>query len=467
VAGKKTLDEGAFRASLEDSLREVMVSDELRSRTLEKCRAWLESVSPAESSASSGFAGIAKSAGNAPADGINEPAGLAKPVASISSVSGRVLGFAGRHAARLRLAAGIAACLIVVVMAGQLLPRMGYDSAAPSSAMLTSREAGTEPSGAGMSPEMFAKSADMPDAVISESTASDEAVLSAGTGDSVTKEAAAETNALESYPAMLDKDSESRSGEGSMAAADSVEAGVTQEAPAAMAAAVPETNDAASSSFLPGTSRLFSSLPVDNLGSALPEKPAQSLAEAAVDAILTAYPGSMPDSARMFAAYLLPSSDTKLKLVSSESIRDLLVPAESAEASQILDSGNAGFIGLWRLPVQTEDGWVLIPLLPSHAVDGIETLIAGEPSVVLRAGDWLETLADRNELKKVLEAAAGYPVSDWSILDIDNGTGFLVGWQDGDNAWCMPFMDQPEKIGLENGRVYDWNALKATVAPYL
>jgi hypothetical protein len=124
-------------------------------------------------------------------------------------------------------------------------------------------------------------------------------------------------------------------------------------------------------------------------------------------------------------------------------------------------------LGIWMLPVLTEQGAQIIPLRVDNPEKGGSTLVADMPLPVLNADGWLDTLTRRDRLQQFMDEVCDCQVTNWQIVDIEGGRGFWIIWRAEEMDWVLPMMDNPERLGLENGRAYSWEALVAIVGPLL
>ncbi len=451
MAGRNRFDDAAFRALFKDSLQDIEVSEQLRARTLEACRQALAADTEAGTAAGTDAGGTTAESGQT----LLSPA--LSPARETTS-EGRVLAFLGRHRAMLRTAAGLAACLLVAVLVMEFLPRMG------------SRQAATL-------------------AMSDRAGIAQESVAAAASGAS-----------MEMAPEAADAQAGPGSGQAKMAVAENgskpeetVTNGVVAESPAA-ASAYGGTDGSAADA---GANRSVPAPAPDVSGDAAEETGfAVAFTESvASDAAVTMqYSVSMktwmPYGGGLWVTPLSPRPDDAAAAGVARTHEqahpdERVVPAQrfavlhaaqglSAEGLAVADSlealqaegpdtaGRTGPIGLWMMPVDMPDGKGLLPLFVNEGSVGTADAVR-----IANRDGWFGTLRDEATLRAALEAACGTTVDAWTIVDVDAGTGFWVGWTANGKAWVMPLMDRAAELGLENGRGYAWDALVATVVPFL
>lgn len=446
MAGRNQFDDDAFRALLKDSLQDIEVSAPLRERTLEACRRAMEA-----SSESGNHDAVADAAHLIMAS--TQPlAGDATPPA------GRVLSFLGRHRNLLRTAAGLAACLLVAVFAIEFLPRMGSRQAA-SLAMHdragAAQENAASSAAAAAAPEAaFAQPA--PESGQAKMAGADYGADAATTSDAMTESPVAADVAAESTVA------------GTEGSAATTGARLATPAPApggsGEASASPEISVAFTESVSPDTTvtmqfsaALKTWMPYGGglWVTPLPPSPDDASAADAARAYERTHPEQRVDPSARFGVLHLAQPLSAEGLTVAVSLKALL--AEGTDAA-----GKSGPAGLWMMPADLPDGKGLVPLFVNN--DGLGT------SDAVRVGDqdgWFGTLRDEGKLRAALKAACGEAVDAWTVVDVDGGAGFWIGWTAHGTEWIMPLMDRAAELGLENGRGYAWDALVATVVPFL
>ena len=201
------------------------------------------------------------------------------------------------------------------------------------------------------------------------------------------------------------------------------------------------------------TARFWTSYGAGLWTSPLPARPNDAEADVAAKGYERTHPGETVEPAHRFAGLLLSQPLTGDGLAKARSLSELLAKDTA---------GTDTPLGLWMMPVRQADSRGLVPLVVN--ADGIGTT---DPVRLTNADAWLDVLSDEAVLRKTLETACGTPVTAWTIVDVDGGAGFWVQWQANGTEWIMPFMDRAADLGLENGRPYAWDALVATVAPFL
>ena len=408
MSNKKQFDEAAFRAQLNQTLQQVEVGEPLRTRTLEACRNWLE----AEGSAA-------------------EPVSVPSGHAEAAPLMRRILPFAGKHAMFFRVAGGLAACMLLVLMIIDVLPRMG----ATESAGLPQSE----------NFSMVAESVAADAAPAASQAAAAEAAGAVAFAKAVTgsEDLATESHGTDMAEAPL------------MAAQPEAESGsdtANSAAPGASGEGTSEARYGMTMAQLP-----WQSLQVTFSGT-LPVKPGEELVRAAlanstdVAALTEGQPREAMDVSRLFAVTRLQEPLTPDTLSGDGAFEALFASAES---------------GYWTLPILADEAALLVPLHAQANAEENGNLVATEPIPVANTGNWLQTLSGEETLRQVLTDASGGKVRDWQVLDVDHGAGFWVGWRAGGTDWVMPFLENPERMGLENLRAYQWDSLVAIVGPLL
>ena len=413
MSAKKHFDETLFRSQLNQSLQQVEVGESLRNRTLETCRNWLDTEAPLTGP-------------------VSEP--VQNP--ETETLMRRILPFAGKHAMFFRVAGGLAACVLVVLMIIDVFPRMGASSTA---SLLRGDNAQMAAGSAAASVEM-AESA--PEAA-SAAAAMDAEVVTSFAKAAGTADAAVKSNGVGTAEAPLP------------APEPAEESGAEDT----YGVAVGSASEAAPEARYELTAAQFAwqSLPMAPTG-VLSERPEEAVARTAlnnqeeVKALLETLPADSLNTSQMFAVSLLPEPLTAESITEEGAFERLLVEVES---------------GYWTLPVMTTEATYLVPLQqqPNTVDDG--NWMAMAPMRTANTDGWLQTLSGEDALQQVLSEASGEVVTTWQVLDVDNGTGFWVGWRAGGADWVMPFLENPERLGLENLRAYQWDSLVAIVGPLL
>ncbi len=403
MAGKLKFEESAFRAQLLDSLRDVTVSDALRVKTLDACRSLMQE---------------------------EELAGSRRIDDGKSTSGKRILSFPARHATVLRIAGGIAACVLLAVILVDLVPKSGRQDSSLAFADRSISENAT----------IDAASDNNAESGMSSMETAPEARLA----KSVTPEAPAGADTAETYAAARvaeaqvvpgSADAQAVSGPAETTGSDS------STDPAALAAA-PEALRASAGGYMSWGGGTWSE-PI------LPEPNAGILLSAA-DEYEAAHPGTDLYPERIFAATHLKTALTADVMSQSTMWKDL-----------------SGTTGIWMIPAQTGVGWSVFPVLTGPAESSAIQTHFGEELATQSGQDWLFALADEVSLRQVLEKAAGVKVESWTILDVQGGKGYWVCWTVNGNDWVMPFMDAPEALNLNNGTAYPYGLLKETVIPLL
>lgn len=413
MSAKKHFDETLFRSQLNQSLQQVEVGESLRNRTLEACRNWLDTEVP-----------------------LTEP--VSEPIQNPETepLMRRILPFAGRHAMFFRVAGGLAACVLVVLMIIDVFPRMGVSSTASllrgDNAQMAAGSAAASMEMAEAAPEAASAAAAMDAEVVTSfakaAGTADIAVKSNGVGTAEAPvpapEPAAESGAEETYDVAVGSSSE----------------------------VTPETRYGLTSAHF-----AWQSLPLKSTGM-LSERPEEAVVRTALNnqeevaALLETLPADTLNTTLMFSVGLLPEPLTAESIAEEGAFEHLLVEVES---------------GYWTLPVYAGDATYLVPLQQQpNTVDDVNWM-AMAPIQTANTDGWLQTLSGEAPLRQVLSEASGEEVTTWQVLDVDNGTGFWVGWRAGGTDWVMPFLENPERMGLENQRAYQWDSLVAIVGPLL
>ena len=413
MSAKKHFDETLFRSQLNQSLQQVEVGESLRNRTLEACRNWLDTEAPLTGP-------------------VSEP--VQNP--ETEPLMRRILPFAGKHAMFFRVAGGLAACVLVVLMIIDVFPRMGASSTA---SLLRGDNAQMAAGSAAASMEM-AESA--PEAA-SAAAAMDAEVVTSFAKAAGTADVAVKSNGVGSAEAPLP------------APEPAAESGAEDTYTVAGGSALEATPDARYG--LTAAQFAWQSLPLAT--SVVPsERPDEAIVRTAlnnqeeVKALLEPLPADTLHTTQMFAVSLLPEPLT------AESI------SEEGAFERLMGEGRSDY---WALPVFAEDATYLVPIQHQpNTVDDV-TWMAMAPMQTANTDGWLQTLSGEEALRQVLSEASGEVVATWQVLDVDSGTGFWVGWRAGGADWVMPFLENPERLGLENLRAYQWDSLVAIVGPLL
>ena len=410
MSDKKHFDETLFRSQLNQSLQQVEVGESLRNRTLEACRNWLDTEAPLTGP-------------------VSEP--VQNP--ETEPLMRRILPFAGKHAMFFRVAGGLAACVLVVLMIIDVFPRMGASSTASllrgDNAQMVAGSAAT--------------SMEMAEAAPEAASAMDAEVVTSFAKAAGTADVAVKSNGVGSAEAPLP------------APEPAAESGAEDTYTVAGGSALEATPDARYG--LTAAQFAWQSLPLAT--SVVPsERPDEAIVRTAlnnqeeVKALLEPLPADTLHTTQMFAVSLLPEPLT------AESI------SEEGAFERLLGEGRSDY---WALPVFAEDATYLVPIQHQpNTVDDV-TWMAMAPMQTANTDGWLQTLSGEEALRQVLSEASGEVVATWQVLDVDSGTGFWVGWRAGGADWVMPFLENPERLGLENLRAYQWDSLVAIVGPLL
>jgi hypothetical protein len=470
VVNNNRLNEELLRSQLRETLEEVQVSSALRDKTLDACRAYLESAQQVAVTDVADVSGVADAAGVSDMTTAT-PRGVESPR--------RLLPFAGRHATFFRIAGGLAAGVLLFLMVLDVMPRMGAN--APAALARNDKAAG-----AAMESSMDAA------AVPADSAAA----------------AAPELSVSFSESATADTAGSAKRGAGDAAADQGVMAVAGEEDPGAMAEAGEAASD--NSAAPDGEAASGSADPNPDVQIATPEgemAEAPALMYTMGMAQWASYPAadgpqilSAPPSAAQVAAALTtqgqqpealyggmseaeaPASLSQALLpvrhlsqpLSGETLgaasswQDLLVGVNAGENKQSEGAREADeALGIWMLPVLNGQGAQIVPLRMVAQETGGSTLVADMPLPVLNEDGWVNRLTRRDQLQQLIDEVCGNPVTNWQVIDIDGGRGFWVVWQTDGTEWVLPMMDNPERLGLENGRAYSWEALVAIVGPLL
>lgn len=410
MSDKKHFDETLFRSQLNQTLQQVEVGESLRNRTLEACRNWLDTEVPLTGP-------------------VSEP--IQNP--DTEPLMRRILPFAGKHAMFFRVAGGLAACVLVVLMIIDVFPRMGASSTASllrgDNAQMVAGSAAT--------------SMEMAEAAPEAASAMDAEVVTSFAKAAGTADVAVKSNGVGSAEAPLP------------APEPAAESGAEDTYTVAGGSALEATPDARYG--LTAAQFAWQSLPL--AASVVPsERPDEAIVRTAlnnqeeVKALLEPLPADTLHTTQMFAVSLLPEPLT------AESI------SEEGAFERLLGEGRSDY---WALPVFAEDATYLVPIQHQpNTVDDV-TWMAMAPMQTANTDGWLQTLSGEEALRQVLSEASGEVVATWQVLDVDSGTGFWVGWRAGGADWVMPFLENPERLGLENLRAYQWDSLVAIVGPLL
>ena len=410
MSDKKHFDETLFRSQLNQTLQQVEVSESLRNRTLDTCKNWLEAEVP-----------------------MTEPLAESFKNPKTEPLMRRILPFAGKHAMFFRVAGGLAACVLVVLMIIDVFPRMG----ASSSASLLRGD------NAQMVAGSAAASMEMAEAAPEAASAMDAEVVTSFAKAAGTADVAVKSNGVGSAEAPLP------------APEPAAESGAEDTYTVAGGSASEATPDARYG--LTAAQFAWQSLPLTSTG-VLSEKPEEAVLQTALNhqeevaILLETLPADTLNTTLMFSVSLLPEPLT------AESI------SEEGAFERLLGEVRSDY---WALPVFAEDATYLVPIQHQpNTVDDV-TWMAMAPVQTANTDGWLQTLSGEDALRQVLSEASGEVVSTWQVLDVDSGTGFWVGWRAGGADWVMPFLENPERLGLENLRAYQWDSLVAIVGPLL
>ena len=392
MAGNKKFNESAFRAQLRDSLREVNVSEALREKTLKGCRDWLL----AEESVH-----------------MDQPE-TDKPVIDEGRIGNRrTLSFPARYATALRIAGGVAACVLLVVMLYDLMPKTGRQAPSLAMADRSANEAVLAADAAGASEGQaefgVPNTAVTPDAALAKSLPPEASAVAGATHSAAVSAASAGADAL--------------GGSSDTAAA-----------PEMMLAL-----DARYQSWGGGT-WTEALLPEPNAGILATVSENLEFANPALD---------------IRPEHIFPVMHLKSALTA-----DMM--AQSASWANLI-----GKAGLWMVPAKSDVGWSLFPVLTGPAESSAIQVHLGEALFPLGSQNWLNTLSDSVLLKQAIKKAVGTEVTSWTILDVHGGNGYWVCWTTDGQDWVMPFMDTPEALHLVNGVAYPYSKLKANVVPRL
>lgn len=424
--------EEVLRARLHQSLEGIEVSEALKRRTLDACAAWL------------GSNGLVGEAMDPLSDQTEETeASETHGVPDVRQAEGgwhRLLPFTGRHAVFFRVAGGLAACLILVFMLIDVLPG---NRAANTAGMMaaSSMAAGAEaPAARGNGLDGFSMIDQAPGAR-AEKQAED-------AGEAQDAETSMEASAMVTFSEPVPAPREGEKGEDGTVAVESVLAG-----DASYGAALTYTG-------VPGN---WQSRGQTQLTGALPVKPSESMIRNALDtqsAALEEMIGQTPivDPGSLLAVLRLEQPLDAETLDRAQGLRDLVAIDPAGKNASLP-------IGEWVIPLTGPAGQALVALREEPAGTKKSEWKAEEPLPIQAA--WLGLLSSRADLLASLEYACGGTVTDFILVDIQEGRGFWVGWQAEGMDWVMPLMTSPEWLGLENERAYSWEALVAIVGPHL
>lgn len=414
MSNKIMLDEDLFRAQLRQTLEEVQVSDSLRNQTLEACRSYLETNSSAA-----------------------------------APESRRLLPFAGRHATFFRIAGGLAAGVLLFLMVLDVLPRMG--SASPAAFTVRGNN-DTMSMSAGASME----------------AAADEAPAYGVAANS----ASAAAQPAEHYADTAPAGAEAPNAEAAEAAIASDGVAFTDSETGAGDFAI---KAAPQSAFLLSGGSPWASYDAGSSPQPLGESPDVALVEAALSVLEEEYgipyagiavkAASDDGRTRALPVLHLAAPLSRETLVAATSYQQLLGVPKASEDARTESAGEPMWAGLWMLPVFSADGAAMIPLRAMADAASAPGVIAEPPLPVENGEAWLQLLTQEDLLRQSLSEACGSEVTAWQIIDVEGGRGFWVGWQADGTEWIMPFLDNPARMGLENGRAYSWEALVAIVEP--
>lgn len=422
---KDVLNETVLRAHLKRSMQAYTVSDSLKNQTLDLCRAALSDISDDEISVTrteyqNAFI-LAK----------------AKRQMKNGKISSMLSYIVSNRNTLIRVVGSVAACIIVIAMFADVLPGnmgTGFDTSAESLsdsalAPLASQE------------ENFAK------------------IESAGAEASI-----AASESMEAAPAPE--------------LARAIDSAGTAAAPpvAVGEGAVPsEAKEEIAPIAMMQLGNIWSSWSNNDISSALFPQPSDESVSNAVQEFLALNQNYTFDVTRVIPVFHLSSNLDANTLAEAASLKNLVRRSEIAPARDTMTQEEgilpAEGVGAWMALIESGSELSILPLTVVEPVvqasSEVRTLTPAEllvpPSPIVDLG----VLFNEEALSKVLSEAGGSPVTEWYIVDVEGGTGFWVAWKIAELEHIMPFMSNPSALGLENGRAYTWDMLRATVIPNL
>ncbi len=481
MANKLHFDDGVFKNQLIDSLEPVTVSDSLRAKTLENCRQYLlsqeaegkENLESTENVYSlhslEGFGKIKDSGSLEGSDSLESSVSLedSDSLKGSDSLEGSVSidtnntllnekklqkqkvlefhakdknfanqsikeqdysykkTFLSRHANKIRVAAGIAACLLVVWMVQDFIPKMGSPV---KSAMMTKNDTITE-----SVKNSTAESQRAADQVLSE--------------ESVEAPMFAKAFPEEQEKTIEDSNSNNDNSKNSEIGTSSSQkdADNQQEVIVSGVGSSGQESEATMATFS-GDKPIFVSWGYGTEEDSDLQKPNKTQIDEAIKNLMTNFPELVVYTEDLFFAYHVQSDLTKGFINQSQKFSDII-----------------GEVGIWMLPAQQDGHFALIPLAPltDSQYQAIEVL-------ELQRDDWQNHFFQAEELLNDLKQANGNLVVDYKVLDIGNGRGFIVCWNNlyessMDTEYMMPFLDEPEMYQLVNGQKYSFKEFKEAV----
>jgi len=483
MTSKPKLNESAFKEQLTDFLEPVTVSEELRAKTLEACRLFLLQQDAALIAGSKSVSHQNNEHLNAKGKALPFAAKAVKNKSDQSNENDKNLdhtidhtlnnkdldhvmfhtmhdenlehtendtmnekkSFFSRYANKIRIAAGIAACLLIAWMVQDYIPRMGSPM---NSTMTMSNDALSD------SAENRAGEPLVTEQMNSESL---EAAPNeyAGADGSLNKaeEAPMAAKAVSEPQAKMSAD---------LISPDAVEG--DQDIALAEAAAVSdETN---SENDLSGQESgalmmsiydhqpLFISWGYGSQEEVESQKPNSTQIDSAISTLISNFPDLVVYPEDMFFSYHLRSELTKDLINQSNKFSDII-----------------GEKGVWMLPALRDGHYAFIPLSPQTDPSSLSQYNAIE-ILDLQRNDWQSQFFNAEELLENLKKANGNTIDTYKILDIGNGKGFIVCWNNLYESslateYMMPYFDSSGLYPFVDGQKYSFKEFQDAVVNLL
>ncbi len=414
--GKKSLfNDDHFRMQLKASLEEVNVSEALHEKTLQACRDLLLSTEVPDAKTQT------------------EAAGVQIQVVENGHNTHGILSFAGRHAIKLRIVAGVAACILVVLMVWDYMPKMGSSQTADFSMM---EDADNSVMRRGTEKNMPASAGSEDEEAAFGGTESEMAMAAAQSPQEPGNAAPSESDPIcfsedSDYHELEKSENREEMGDGT-AVAPAGE--IAQEAPLIVAVTGTKSTILMLSSY---------KVPLTVNESRRDNKPSTKILNDFARNIEEQHPDQMVERDGLFFAYQLKNDFTMAELESVQSYQDLISER-----------------GLWYLPVRAENTLLLYPF--AMQTDGTTTL--GEPLTALK-DDWVDKLSDDSLRTNVIERTGIKSIDTFIIIDVDNGLGFWICWETDGQSYVMPYMDTPDVFSLKNGEIFSLKAVQEKLMP--